>query len=403
MTTLPIVRMSGPLAPYAPGFAESLDGRGYTRLSIAGQLRLMAHVSRWLAEHGLDAGALTPQRVEAFCVTRRGEGYRGLRSVKALVPLVGFLGDEGVLQPRSASEPAGAGEGLLRRYRSFLVDERAVVERVASAWVQAAALVLAAYPGLATGGGLDAEQVTAFCARELPRRAGSPARNLAAALRSFLRFLHVEGLIDAPLAQLVPPVASRKGAGLPRGLAPAAVSRLLGSCDRRTGIGRRDHAILLLLARLGLRAGEVARLGLDDIDWQAGELAVHGKGGRDERLPLPDDVGAAVAGYLRRGRPCTAQSGTVFLRAIAPMVGLTPTGITWVVYAACDRVGLPRAGAHRLRHSAACDMLRAGASLTEIGQVLRHADGAVGTTAIYAKVDFAALRPLARPWPGGAA
>lgn len=403
MTVLPVVRVSGPFAPYALGFAGWLEGRGYTGLTIAGQLRLMAHVSRWLAGQGLDAAALVPDRVEDFCAARRAGGYRGQRTVRVLAPLVGFLREQGVLLLPPKDEPADAGERLLRRYRGFLLDERGVVEQVASTWTRAAVLVLTAYPGLADGGGLDAGQVTAFCARELPCRTGSSARDMAAALRSFLRFLHVEGLVDAPLAQAVPPVAGRKGAGLPRGLAPAAIRRLLASCDRRTGIGRRDHAILLLLARLGLRAGEVARLGLDDIDWRAGELVVHGKGGRDERLPLPEDVGAAVAGYLRRGRPRPALTRTVLVRAIAPTVALTATGITWVVYAACDRAGVSRVGAHRLRHSAACDMLRAGASLTEIGQVLRHADGAVGTTAIYAKADFAALVPLARPWPGGAA
>jgi site-specific recombinase XerD len=157
---------------------------------------------------------------------------------------------------------------------------------------------------------------------------------------------------------------------------------------------------MLLLARLGLRAGEVALLSLDDIDWANGELVVHGKGGRDERLPLPHDVGVAVAGYVRRGRP-RAETRAVFLRAIAPAVGLTPGGVTSVVYTASDRAGVPRVGAHRLRHGCATEMLAAGASLGEIGQILRHA--AVSTTAIYAKVDFVALRPLAQPWPRGAA
>jgi len=157
---------------------------------------------------------------------------------------------------------------------------------------------------------------------------------------------------------------------------------------------------MLLLARLGLRAGEVARLSLDDIDWGVGEVVVHGKGGRDERLPLPHDVGAAVAGYVRRGRP-RAETRAVFLRAIAPAVGLTPGGDTSVVYTASERAGVPKVGAHRLRHGCATEMLTAGASLGDIGQVLRHA--AVATTAIYAKVDFVALRPLAQPWPGGAA
>src|ERR1035437_4113934 len=182
------------------------------------------------------------------------------------------------------------------------------------------------HPGLADGTAeLKAAEVSAFCARELPQRAGSSARNLAAALRSFLRFLHVEGLLVAPLAQAVPPVAGSAGAGLPRAVAPATLAALLASCDRRTATGRRDYAIMVLLARLGLRAGEVARLSLDDIDWRSGELLVHGKGGRDERMPLPDDVGAALAGYVRRGRP-RADTRVVFLRAIAPAVGLSGGG-----------------------------------------------------------------------------
>jgi len=275
------------------------------------------------------------------------------------------------------------------------------VDQGVARWAQAAATFLADHPGLAEGGsGVGPAEVSAFCARELPQLGGSSASNLAAALRSLLRFLHVEGLIAAPLAQAVPAVAGRKGTGLPGAVPPATLTRLLASCDRRTGMGRRDYAILLVLARLGLRAGEVARLSLDDVDWVNGEVLVHGKGGRAERLPLPDDVGAAVAGYLRRGRP-RADTRAVFLRAIAPADGLTPPGVTWVVYAACGRARVPKIGAHRLRHGAATEMLRAGASLAEVSQVLRHA--AVGTTAIYAKVDFVALRPLAQPWPGGAA
>lgn len=395
-----VVRVVGPLAPYVSGFDRELGSRGYTRLSANGQLRLMAHVSRWLAGDGLGAAGFTPQRVEAFCVVRRREGYRGLRTAKALRPLQEFLQQQGVLPGPVVREPASEEERLLARYRDYLVHERSLVEPVVVAWGQAATLFLAAYPGLlGDGPAVDAGQVSAFCVRELPGRGRAAAKNLAAALRSFLRFVHVEGLVDAPLAQAVPAVAIRKGAGLPRGISPATLGRLLASCDRRTRVGRRDYAILLLLARLGLRSREVARLTLEDFDWRAGDVLVHGKGGRDERLPLPGDVGAAVAGYLRRGRP-RSKTRAVFLRAIAPAVALTPHAMSWVVYAACDRAGLPRVGAHRLRHTAATEMLRAGASLTEVGQVLRHA--AVATTAIYAKVDDAALRPLAPPWPGGA-
>ena len=178
------------------------------------------------------------------------------------------------------------------------------------------------------------------------------------------------------------------------------MSRLLRSCDRRTVTGRRDYAILVLLSRLGLRVGEVAALTLDDIDWRHGEIVIPGKGGRRERLPLPADAGQALAGYLSCARPALA-SRLLFLRVLAPRDGLSPTGIATVVRAACDRAGLPRAGAHRLRHSAASEMLRAGAGLPEVAQVLRHAS--LATTAIYAKVDRAALRSLARPWPGSTA
>jgi site-specific recombinase XerD len=177
------------------------------------------------------------------------------------------------------------------------------------------------------------------------------------------------------------------------------VAALLASCDPASLGGRRDRAILVLLARLGLRAGEVAGLELDDLDWRAGEISVHGKGSRQERLPLPADVGEALVAYLHGGRP-RAGCRTVFLRLNAPAEGLTVPAVTAVVYRACARAGLPRAGAHRLRHSAASAMLAGGATLTEVGQVLRHAR--LGTTAIYAKIDQAALRSLARPWPAGA-
>ena len=349
---------------------------------------------------GVGRGGVHAGAGEAFCAARRREGYRGLRTACALQPLEEFLQRQGVLLRSPAGKPASEEERLLARYRDYLVHERGLVDRVVVARVQAAGLFLAAHPGLLRGRpAVDAGQVSAFCARELPGRGRSAAKNLAAALRSFLRFLHVEGLVEAPLAQAVPAVAARKGTGLPRGISRVTLTRLLASCDRRTRGGPRDYAILLLLARLGLRSGEVARLALEDFDWRAGNVLVHGKGGRDEWLPLPADVGAAVAGYLRRGRP-RSESRAVFLRAIAPAVGLTPHAMSWVVYAACDRAGLPRIGAHRLRHTAATEMLRAGASLTEVGQVLRH--GAVGTTAIYAKVDYVALRSLDVSWPGGA-
>lgn len=190
-------------------------------------------------------------------------------------------------------------------------------------------------------------------------------------------------------------------AGLPKGVEPAHVRILPASCDCRTTAGCRDFAILTMLARLGLRAAEVAALRLNDIDWRVGEIVVHGKGSRAERLPLPADVGTAIAAYLRDSRPATAQGRTVFVRLMAPHGALSPTGVTHVVAAAAHLAGLEPIHAHRLRHFVATQTLRAGGSLSEIKQLLRHT--LAQTTAIYAKVDREALRTIARPWPGGAA
>ena len=240
-----------------------------------------------------------------------------------------------------------------------------------------------------------------FLVAECPKRSVTGARDLASALRSFLRYLHVAGLIEAPLVWAVPSVADLRDRTLPRGLEPLAVRKLLASCDRRRTIGRRDHAILLLMARLGLRRGEVAAIQLEDVDWRAGLLLVRGKGSRQDVLPLPVDVGEALVSYLRRRPRCETRA--LFVRITAPPQELSPHAIGSIVREACTRAGLPRVGAHRLRHTAATEMLRAGASLAEIGQVLRHREQK--TTAVYAKIDRRALRALARPWPpqeGGA-
>lgn len=392
------VRVAGPLAPYARGFGRELRGGGFTDLSTAEQLRLMSHLSRWMTGEGLDA--LSCEQIAAYCAARKAGGYVARLTPGSLGRLQVFLRAQGVLSASPAAmPPASAEEELLGRYRAYLAEERGLVPAVISQYLRTAALFLDGYPGAAAGQrGLDAAAVSAFCVRELPRRGRAGAVNLASALRSFLRFLHVEGLAGAPLAQAVPAVANRKGCGLPRALPPATVARLLASCDRRTRLGRRDYAMLMLLARLGLRAGEVASMSLDDLGWRAGELTVHGKGGRDDRLPLPSDVGAALAAYLRI-RPKKVKTRAVFLRATAPAGAITPRAVTWAVHNACERSGVPSAGAHRLRHSLATQMLAAGSSLAEVGQVLRHAR--VATTAIYAKVDHRALDALVLPWPGG--
>jgi integrase len=217
------------------------------------------------------------------------------------------------------------------------------------------------------------------------------------ALRALLRYLYLEGRLAADLTGAVPAVAGWRLRGLPSALAADQVPRLLRSCDRRRAIGRRDHAVLLLLVRLGLRAGEVAGLRLDDIDWPAGEVLIRGKGRREDRLPLPADVGAALAHYLRTSRPRTT-ARQVFLGTRAPRRALSPAAVSTIARQAGRHAGLPATSAHRLRRTAATALLRGGASLDEIAQVLRHRSP--DTTAIYAKVDRRALRAVIRPWPG---
>jgi len=397
------VRVSGPLEEYASGFAAELARVGYMRDAVACQLRLMAHLSGWLAREGLDAAALTAAAVEEFLAARRAAGHTTLRSPRALEPLLAYLRELGVELPAPMVVAATPVDEMLERYRGFLLGERGLAAGTVRGYVDIVRPFLAGRVA-ADGSGLErlaACDVTAFVLAECPGRSRGSAKLLVTALRSLLGFLHVDGVLGGSLSGAVPSVAGWRLAGLPRGLEPAQVRRLLASCDRRTAAGRRDFAILTLLTRLALRRGEVARLELRDLDWRAGEIVIRGKGDRQERLPQPADVGEAVAGYLRRGRPASAEGRCLFIRVKAPHRPLTPGGVTNVVVAAGRRAGLGQIAAHRLRHTAATEMLRAGATLPEIGQVLRHRS--LLTTAIYAKVDREALRSLARPWPGGAA
>lgn len=245
--------------------------------------------------------------------------------------------------------------------------------------------------------GLRARDVHAFVLQATRQLSVPAAKQLVSSLRALLRFLHVSGVVDRDLLGAVPGVRTYSLSHLPRGLNPDEVSRLLAAPKRSEAKGLRDYAVLVMLARLGLRAGELAALELDDIDWRRGELTVRGKGRRVERLPLPADVGEALATYLRAARPSDG-SRALFLTVQAPRRPLGRGGVGSIVVRAGRAAGIERAGAHRLRHSVATELLRAGASLNEVGQVLRHASAA--STAIYAKVDDATLVELARPWPG---
>jgi integrase/recombinase XerD len=398
---LSAVRVTGPLAELASGFADELDRLGYTELSARNQVRVLAHLSRWMEAQGLVPVQLTRVRLEQFLAARREAGYTCWLSERGLRPLVTYLVGVGAMPEPEVVTVDSPVERLLDAYGRHLLTERGITTTTIARYrsevrpfleqrVRGDRLEL---------GGLKSADVTRFVLRACRGQEVGSAKYLVTALRSLLRYLHVEG--KAPdLVAAVPGVAGWRGGHLPRGLEPQQVTRMLAACDRDTAAGRRDYAMLMLLARLGLRAGEVAALGLDDIDWRHGELIIRGKGDRQERLPLPADVGEAVSAYLWQRRP-RVESRRLFLSVRAPFGGLTGHAVGAVVSYACDRAGMARFGAHRLRHTVATELLRAGAGVLDVGQILRHRS--LSTTAIYAKVDRTALRELARPWPAGSA
>lgn len=388
--------MKGPLAPWASGMAERLRSLGYTRRLVQVHLQFAGGLSKYLLRRELGTGDLNPELIEQFVGELRAKNRSWRPTSKRLSWLVDYLSEVGVIAAPVVPRPRSGQQVLLERYRDYLMVERGLEADTVANYVRVVRLFLTVQSGRELDE-LDAGDISRFMTSQCRQVSVRQAERLATGLRSFLGFALVEGLTSVPLAGAVPSVARWSVAGLPRDLTAKQVTALLASCDRRRGIGRRDHAILVLLVRLGLRAAEVSALRLDDIDWRAGELVVRGKGRTEERLPLPADVGMAVAAYLQRGRPQRPER-EVFLRTCAPLRGLASSGVSEVVRAASERAGLGSFGSHRLRYTAGTQMLRAGASLPEVAQVLRHRT--VATTAIYAKVDHLALRGLAAPWPG---
>jgi site-specific recombinase XerD len=298
------------------------------------------------------------------------------------------------------SEPDPA-ECLIEEFRGYLIRDRALAEVTVQGRCSDVRLFLSACFGTGCVGvaRLSVNDVQDFVLHYARDRAPKSTQSMLTTLRSFLRFLYLRGLIAEELADHVPSVACWRQTSPPKWLPDEDVERVLNGCDRHSAIGQRDYAVLLLLARLGLRAGEVRLLELDDIRWEAAEISVRGKGPRRKRFPLPGDVGEAMAAYLKNARP-RCDSRRVFLRAIAPCRGLGSSTVGTIVATALRRAGLnpPMKGAYLFRHSLATHMLGKGATLTEIGQILHHANP--DTTSIYAKVDIAGLRGLAMPWPG---
>jgi len=399
--TLPTVRVTGPLAPYAAELTRGLTERGYAPSTRTGQLRVMAHVSKWLQGRQLSVLDLSAERVDEYLAGRRAGGYSSFRTRASLARLLEVLAECGA--PLSPT-PATAGvvalsrtDVLLAGYERFLREERGLASSTTAAYVLRARRFVADHTDEGDLRVVTAATVSGAVLHEAEALSVASARVFAVALRWVLRYGYLSGLIDTDLSAAALPVTGRPRSSLPRGASQAQAAALLHSCDRRTTAGRRDYAVILILLRLGLRAGEVAGLRLEDLDWRAGQITVHGKGHRVDQLPLPVDVGHAIAGYLRRGRPTTAERG-VFLTARAPRTVLSRRGVSWIVRRACVRAGAAPVGAHALRHSLACQLLRAGAPLREIGQLLRqHADI---TVSVYARVDVDRLRIVARPWPG---
>jgi len=400
MADVSTVEVSGPLEPFAAGFVDDLWRQGFSLVAVRKHVGLLAGLSGWLAAEGVAPSGLSSEVAERFCAARRADGHTYLLTVKALGPLLGYLRGSGVAPPPSPPACVGPVEELLSRFRQYLEQERGLVPAAARGYVDKVRPFVARFEG--TDGlelwRVDVAEVRAFVVEVCPRLGRRGAQLTVVALRSLLRFLHLEGALERSLAGAVPSVFGPRVSGLPKRLDAGQVDALLSSCDTSTVIGIRDLAIMTVLARLGLRAAEVAGLSLEDVDWRAGELVVRGKGERSERLPLPHDVGEAIVEYLRHGRPVSAQDRAVFMRVRAPHHHLSPGGVTYVVEAAAVRAGLGQIHAHRLRHTAASELLRAGATLPEVGQVLRHRHAR--STAIYAKVDREALRDIARPWPG---
>ncbi len=389
--------MRGPLAPYATGFYVELIDRGYARSYAKRQMELLSHANRWMAEAGLQPGELTAQAVGQFLALRRAQGHKLWISTTAMAPLMSYLRRVGAApEPSSDASAMTQLESLLDEYCTYLRKERGLAPSTIDDYLTAARLFLSKRSSLQD---LTAAEVTAFVLEQVRGRRTGSAKWVIKGTRAFLRFLHVDGKISAPLTWAVPAVASWRLSTLPQVLEPSQLGRLLASCDQTTPVGLRDFAILTVLLRLALRSGEVAALKLSDIDWRHGEVVIHGKASRQDRLPLPVDVGQAIVTWLQQARPVRSDP-YVFTRVRAPHTRLTTNGVAGVVCAACIRAGLPPMRGHRLRHAAASQMLRSGADLTEIGQVLRH--HSLLATAIYAKVDRAALSSLARPWPGDA-
>jgi site-specific recombinase XerD len=392
-----------PLGAFFESYESEMCSEGYAQQTREVQIRVVADFSHWLAKRRISAQEVTSELFRTFLRARARRRCPTRNDQSALNRLLSLLVREGVVPPPT-SPAATPADQLQTEFCLYLQRERALTLTTQNCYLTFVSEFLNEHFG---SGPIDlasmcAADVLGFVQRRAVTIRSKRVQLMTTALRSFLRFARYRGEIDKDLAACVPAIANWKLSTIPRAIPPDQVKLLLTSIDRKTAVGRRDYAILLILARLGLRAGEIRTLTLEDLDWHEGLITVRGKAGRYSQLPLPADVGEAIADYLRHGRPI-ASSRCVFLRARAPAGGFqSQSGIGSMVRHALARAGIDalRTGAHQFRHALACQMLKQDASLSEIGELLRHRSPQ--TTAIYAKVDLASLATLALPWPGGA-
>jgi len=392
--------MTGPLKDHVRSFARHLVQLGYARGTGRAKLYVVRALGIWLEESGLPVESLGEESVASFLAWRRQQGRLHRGNAPTACHFLAHLRERGAVPAASPVDPS-PGEILEDRYREFLEVERGLDPATFVGYRRWIRKFIGERFGEDTPeiGRLAAEDVYGFLLRHA--HAGSPgeAKLMVTALRSFFRFLFARGDIESDLAASIPTVAHWRLAEVPRYLDDDEVERLLECCDLSSPTGRRDRAVLLLLARLGLRAGEIVSLRLEDLHWRQGEMTVRGKGQYHDRLPLPQEVGEAIVQYLSRDRP-VCRSRRVFLRRRAPLRGFKgPSTVSTIVRRAIGRAGLDPSekGAHLLRRTLATGMLGRGASFAEIGEILRHRSP--NSTEIYAKVDIGGLRSLARPWP----
>jgi site-specific recombinase XerD len=391
------------LVPYLDSFARHLDEQGFKRRLISRQIRVTANFSKWLETEEVAAQDVTDEHIERFFQGPRRPQAIQRGECATLRRCIDFLLELGVIHPLPHPRETTPIQQAVDTFRTYLRQERGLsdktliqyspfIERFLFERFGHGALELAA---------LRAGDVVEFIKQQATHLSPARAKVATTALRAYLRYLHACGEIELDLVTAVPTVPNWSLSAIPRAIAPEHLQAVFAHCPRDTSVGRRDYAILMLLARLGLRSSEIVALTLESIDWESGSIAVASKGNQATSLPMPVEVGEAIADYLRHGRP-PSSSRALFLRACAPIRGLgAQQTIATIVSAAIERAGIEtrHRGSHQFRHALASDLLRHGATLNEIGSVLRHRH--TKTTHLYAKVDFAALRPLSLPWPGG--